>query len=195
MAENAADRHANNSVQLSHYSSFEVLNTSFDLINEAALPSYSLMEKVSLVTATALFCLTGLIGNLAVIVVICRDHVIKRRRHYLYLMSLAVSDLSLLTLVVPLSLANEIADVSSFSIHVCRFHQSLDVLLCTASIWTIVLIAIDRYMAISHPANCQRFRSIPRIRALIIGVSHSLAKILRHCDARNLNVEYIYYRH
>jgi len=150
---------------------FVSLSNSSNCLGQSTAGNYSPFEKVVLGVVTALFCLLGFIGNLAVIYVICTNTVISRHQHNLYLLSLAVSDVLLVVLVVPFSLTNELMGEWPFGELYCRIYLSVDILLCTASIWNIFLIGLDRYVSVSYPTTYRKFRAVHRIRMYILGVS------------------------
>uniref|UniRef100_H2ZCJ6 G-protein coupled receptors family 1 profile domain-containing protein n=1 Tax=Ciona savignyi TaxID=51511 RepID=H2ZCJ6_CIOSA len=115
-------------------------------------------------------CSLGLFGNLTVILVIWKDRVISKHRQNLYLLSLAVADASLVVLVVPFSLTNELLGHWPFGAVYCRIYLSVDILLCTASIWNICVIGLDRYISVKYPMTYRKFRTMPKIRLFIISV-------------------------
>uniref|UniRef100_H2ZCJ5 G-protein coupled receptors family 1 profile domain-containing protein n=1 Tax=Ciona savignyi TaxID=51511 RepID=H2ZCJ5_CIOSA len=117
-----------------------------------------------------LLCSLGLFGNLTVILVIWKDRVISKHRQNLYLLSLAVADASLVVLVVPFSLTNELLGHWPFGAVYCRIYLSVDILLCTASIWNICVIGLDRYISVKYPMTYRKFRTMPKIRLFIISV-------------------------
>uniref|UniRef100_H2ZCJ8 G-protein coupled receptors family 1 profile domain-containing protein n=1 Tax=Ciona savignyi TaxID=51511 RepID=H2ZCJ8_CIOSA len=131
---------------------------------------YSDGEVILLSILTMLLCSLGLFGNLTVILVIWKDRVISKHRQNLYLLSLAVADASLVVLVVPFSLTNELLGHWPFGAVYCRIYLSVDILLCTASIWNICVIGLDRYISVKYPMTYRKFRTMPKIRLFIISV-------------------------
>uniref|UniRef100_H2ZCK2 G-protein coupled receptors family 1 profile domain-containing protein n=1 Tax=Ciona savignyi TaxID=51511 RepID=H2ZCK2_CIOSA len=146
---------------------------------------YSDGEVILLSILTMLLCSLGLFGNLTVILVIWKDRVISKHRQNLYLLSLAVADASLVVLVVPFSLTNELLGHWPFGAVYCRIYLSVDILLCTASIWNICVIGLDRYISVKYPMTYRKFRTMPKIRLFIISVSYTL----------NLNYVFLYLIH
>lgn len=79
--------------------------------------------------------------------------------------NLAMSDLLLALTVLPISLGHDLLGYWVFGDIMCRIWLCIDVLYCTASIWGLVTIAVDRYTATVYPVWYFERRS-PR-RALI----------------------------
>ncbi|CAH1259185.1 ADRA2A [Branchiostoma lanceolatum] len=68
-----------------------------------------------------------------------------------YLVSLAVCDLMVGALIMPFSLANEIMGYWYFGQVWCEVYLMMDVLACTASIWNLCLISLDRLWSVTNP--------------------------------------------
>lgn len=79
--------------------------------------------------------------------------------------NLAMSDLLLALTVLPISLGNDLLGYWVFGEVMCPIWLCIDVLYCTASIWGLVTIAVDRYTATVYPVWYFERRS--PLRALI----------------------------
>ncbi|XP_071441602.1 5-hydroxytryptamine receptor 1-like, partial [Hetaerina americana] len=90
------------------------------------------------------------VGNILVCVAVCLVRKLRRPCNYL-LVSLAVSDLCVALLVMPMALLYEVLGRWSFGPVVCDLWVSFDVLSCTASILNLCAISVDRYLAITKP--------------------------------------------
>ena len=108
------------------------------------------------------------IGNLLVIASVATNKRLRTITNY-YVMSLAVADLLVSCLVMPLSIVVELTGVWSFGQAVCDMWVSCDVLLCTASILNLCCISLDRYFAITKPLAYSTKRS-KRLALSMIGV-------------------------
>lgn len=91
-----------------------------------------------------------IVGNILVCVAVCLVRKLRRPCNYL-LVSLAVSDLCVAILVMPIAMATEIKGKWIFGDIVCNLWVSFDVLCCTASILNLCMISVDRYYAITKP--------------------------------------------
>ncbi|CAG5119654.1 unnamed protein product [Candidula unifasciata] len=90
-----------------------------------------------------------ILGNIFVSTAILVEKSLQGVSNYLIL-SLAMTDLLVAVLVMPLSLINEISIHWFLGNAICDMWISMDVLCCTASILHLVAIAFDRYWAVSN---------------------------------------------
>ncbi|XP_033755961.1 octopamine receptor 2-like [Pecten maximus] len=84
--------------------------------------------------------------------------------------NLAMSDSLLALTVLPISTGNDLLGYWIFGDVMCRVWLCIDVLYCTASIWGLVTIAVDRYTATVYPVWYFERRSPMRALAYIIFV-------------------------
>ncbi|XP_071182532.1 D(4) dopamine receptor-like [Salvelinus alpinus] len=92
-------------------------------------------------------------GNLLVCLSVYREKALKTTTNY-FIVSLAVADLMLAVLVLPLFIYVEFqGGLWSLNMHVCDGLMTMDVMLCTASIFNLCAISIDRFIAVSIPLN------------------------------------------
>jgi len=108
--------------------------------------SYTEWEAALIAAVCGLIVVGTIVGN----VLVCTAVAIVRRLRTpsnLLIVSLAVSDLLVAVLVMPLAVAYEVMGRWSYGQHVCDMWTSLDVMLCTASILNLCAISIDRLVA------------------------------------------------
>lgn len=91
-----------------------------------------------------------IIGNILVCVAVCLVRKLRRPSNYL-IVSLAVSDLCVAIIVMPIAMVYDIMGTWPFGPVICDFWVSSDVLSCAASILNLCMISVDRYYAITKP--------------------------------------------
>ncbi|XP_016426274.1 D(4) dopamine receptor-like [Sinocyclocheilus rhinocerous] len=95
-------------------------------------------------------------GNVLVCLSVYTEKALKTTTNY-FIVSLAVADLLLAVLVLPLFVYAEFQDgVWSLNMTLCDGLMTMDVMLCTASIFNLCAISIDRFIAVSIPLNYNR---------------------------------------
>lgn len=106
------------------------------------------------------------VGNLLVCIAIFTEKSLKPTQNW-FIASLAVSDMLLGLVVMPVSLSRELMGFWVFGPLWCDIHEALDVLLTTASINTLCLISLDRYWSITQAVSYLKKRT-PRRGAFMI---------------------------
>ncbi|TNN18217.1 D(2) dopamine receptor A [Schistosoma japonicum] len=90
-------------------------------------------------------------GNLLVIIAVATTKGLRRVTD-LYIVSLAIADLLVSVLVLPLSIMRQVFGYWPYESHVlCLIWLSFNVFLCSASILNLCCISMDRYIAIAYP--------------------------------------------
>jgi len=110
--------------------------------------------------------LAAIVGNIFVITAIAVERNLRTVANYL-IASLAVADLLVAALVMPLAAVNEVSARWFLGREVCDAWVSLDVICCTASILHLVAISLDRYWAVTRVDYIHR-RSPKRIVGMIV---------------------------
>ncbi|XP_032426190.1 alpha-1A adrenergic receptor [Xiphophorus hellerii] len=109
-----------------------------------------LAKAVALGAVLVVFLLFGVLGNILVILSVLLHHQWRSVTHY-FIANLAAADLLLSSAVLPFSAASEALGRWVFGRSFCNVWAALDVLCCTASILSLCVISIDRYLAVSYP--------------------------------------------
>lgn len=136
-------------------------------IFESVYPStYSVPEIVVASVVVIMLMIVVVVGNMLVIIAIVTEKALKNVQNW-FIASLAVADFFLGIIVMPFSLANELMGYWIFGDWWCDIHAALDVLLCTASIMNLCLIALDRYWSITQAVDYLKKRTPARAIVMI----------------------------
>ncbi len=112
--------------------------------------------------------LVGVLGNSLTCAVILRFRVMQTPTNY-YLLSLAVSDLLVLVLGMPLELY-EMWENYPFLLGEggCYFKTFLFETVCFASILNVTALSIERYVAVVHPLKVKHITTLAHVKKVII---------------------------
>ena len=125
---------------------------------------------IALGVLLGMFVAITIFGNLLVIIAVARERFLRSVTNY-FIVSLAVADLVIGSVVMPFSITLELtAQIWPFGIDWCDLWHSVDVLASTASILNLSVIALDRYWAITDPISYPTRMSTARALWLIVAV-------------------------
>lgn len=113
-------------------------------------------HAVGLGIVLSVFILVAIVGNVLVILsVVCNKHL--QTVTNFFIVNLAMADLLLSIIVLPFSASLEVLGCWVFGRVFCNIWAAVDVLCCTASILSLCIISVDRYIGVKH---CLKYPSI-----------------------------------
>ncbi|XP_069576534.1 5-hydroxytryptamine receptor 1D [Brachyistius frenatus] len=124
--------------------------------------------QVSLYVVLAIVTLATMLSNAFVIATIFLTRKLHTPANFL-IGSLAVTDLLVSILVMPISIVYTVSKTWSLGQIVCDIWLSSDITFCTASILHLCVIALDRYWAITDALEYSKRRTMRRA-AIMVGV-------------------------
>ncbi|XP_059607722.1 dopamine D2-like receptor isoform X2 [Phlebotomus argentipes] len=114
-----------------------------------------------------LFPFFTLFGNVLVIMSVCRERTLQTVTNY-FIVSLAIADLLVAVVVMPFGVYILVNGTWSLPNFVCDFYIAMDVICSTSSIFNLVAISIDRYIAVTQPIKYAKHRNNGRVSLTIL---------------------------
>lgn len=134
--------------------------------SQVSVPELNVYKAVILGLLLGAFIVFGIVGNILVILSVVCNRNLRTVTHY-FIVNLAVADLLLSFTVLPFSAIFEIVDRWLFGRAFCNVWAAVDVLCCTASIMSLCVISVDRYIGVSYPL---RYPTIMTKRRALLAV-------------------------
>ncbi|XP_030068881.1 5-hydroxytryptamine receptor 4 [Microcaecilia unicolor] len=138
-------------------------------VNVSSSEGFSVAEKTVLIAFISAVILMAILGNLLVMVAVCRDRQLRKIKTNYFIVSLAFADLMVSVLVMPFGAIELVQDNWIYGEVFCLVRTSLDVLLTTASILHLCCISLDRYYAICCQPLVYRNKMTPVRIMLMLG--------------------------
>ncbi|XP_051960557.1 5-hydroxytryptamine receptor 4-like [Xyrauchen texanus] len=128
------------------------------------------VERITLAIFLVVVIIMTALGNLLVMVALCKDRQLRKKKTNYFIVSLAFADLLVALVVMPLAAIELTTGQWSYGDTFCLVRTSLDVLLTTASILHLCCIALDRYYAICCQPLVYSNKMTPvRVSLMLIG--------------------------
>lgn len=127
-------------------------------------PGNRMIEVITKIITPILFSIiivVGLVGNIVVMLVILEDRKTERELTptNLLILDLSLADLSFIIFCIPFTGWDYSVGHWVFGLLWCKFNQYLIVVCALSSIYTLVLMSVDRFMAIVYPIECISYRT------------------------------------
>lgn len=126
------------------------------LANNTTYPETIISETTLIIVSTVVpifftfIGITGLLGNALVVLVVLSNQNMRSTTNLL-IINLASADLLFVVFCVPFTGSDYVLDEWPYGDVWCRIVQYLIVVTAHASIYTLVLMSLDRYLAVVHP--------------------------------------------
>ncbi|KAJ8303075.1 hypothetical protein KUTeg_019471 [Tegillarca granosa] len=132
---------------------------------------YALLFKVVSVLVSSIIFIVGLIGNILVVIVVCRTKNMHTPTNC-YLISLAVADSIVLISATLPSVPEPFFEVNEWpwGRPLCSILIFLQYLGVDASSLSITAFTVERYIAICHPMKAQKMCTVNRAKRIIVGI-------------------------
>ncbi|XP_015710922.1 histamine H3 receptor-like [Coturnix japonica] len=139
---------------------------------QPSTPQFSLGVLVLLALLMVLLALVTILGNVLVILAFILDRNLRHRSNYFFL-NLAISDFAVGVFCMPLYIPYALTGTWHLGKGLCKLWLLMDYLVCSASVFNIVLISYDRFLsvtkAVSYRAQ-QGMMSSPVVKMVAIWV-------------------------
>lgn len=119
------------------------------------------LERIVQMTVFILFgfiFVAGLIGNALVVIVVAFNPLMRSTTNIL-IINLAISDLMFVVMCIPFTASDYILPNWPFGDSLCKTVQYMIVVTCLASVYTLVLMSLDRFLAVVHPISSMSIRT------------------------------------
>ncbi|XP_060854847.1 dopamine D2-like receptor [Rhopalosiphum padi] len=113
------------------------------------------------------FPILTLFGNMLVIISVCRERALQSVTNY-FIVSLALADLLVALVVMPFAVYVLVNGKWGLPPFVCDFYIAMDVICSTSSIFNLVAISIDRYIAVTQPIKYAKHKNNRRVWLTIV---------------------------
>ena len=140
-----------------------------NLTSTLQLPTRMSWGSAAIICTCTLLILATIVGNFFICVAVVIVRKLQTPSNLLFV-SLAVSDLLVAILVMPLAVLYEVTGAWTLGRLSCDLWTSLDVMLCTASILNLCAISVDRYFVITRPMRYAVKRTTVHAIAIVASV-------------------------
>uniref|UniRef100_A0A8C3R711 G-protein coupled receptors family 1 profile domain-containing protein n=1 Tax=Cyanoderma ruficeps TaxID=181631 RepID=A0A8C3R711_9PASS len=148
---------------------------------KSTISKLSLGVLVLLAFLMVLLCVVTILGNTLVILAFVMDRNLRHRSNYFFL-NLAVSDFAVGTFCMPLYIPYALTGTWHLGRSLCKLWLVMDYLMCTASVFNIVLISYDRFLSVTKAVRITFLFTVLYIPAIKMVAIWALAFLL-YCPA------------
>merc|ERR1711962_1625765 len=113
-----------------------------------------------------IFITLGIVGNCTVIISIRKYRKLQTVPNF-FVFNLAVADLLFSLLGMPMILITTVCDQWVLGDFLCKLNGLLNSTFCTTSIWTLVMIGVNRYLSVARPRDIRKIYTKRRTCVII----------------------------
>ncbi|XP_053571987.1 histamine H3 receptor [Bombina bombina] len=139
--------------------------------------NFTFSWTVFLAILMGILIVTTVLGNALVMLAFLVDSSLRTQNNY-FLLNLAISDFLVGALCIPLYVPYVLTGRWSFGRHMCKLWLVLDYLLCTSSVFNIVLISYDRFISVTRAVSYRAQQSNSKHAVLKMSMVWLLAFLL-----------------
>ncbi|XP_022107462.1 orexin receptor type 1-like [Acanthaster planci] len=125
----------------------EYMDELYQMLQKVVMPN---AHEWFLIAVYAVLFLTGLAGNLLVCFAVLRNEHMRTVTNY-YIVNMAVADVLVIVLCLPANVIVDTTETWFFGEMACRIFPYIQEVTVSVSVYTLVAIAVDRYLAICRP--------------------------------------------
>ena len=162
----------NDSVSFYNLTNYDVQDPSFTIFSSSSLSTdsshpYPISITIAFAIIGTFVSLLTVFGNILVLISFFVDRQIRQPTNY-FIFSLAVSDFLIGFVSMPFLTLTIYKNKWVLGSFLCDIWLSLDYTICLASIYTVLLITVDRFCSVKIPAKYRNWRTEKRIIFLVL---------------------------
>ncbi|XP_045124465.1 LOW QUALITY PROTEIN: allatostatin-A receptor-like [Portunus trituberculatus] len=140
-----------------NYTKLPLCNNETKVVDEPEF-EYAFIVAIVVPIIFGIIVLVGLFGNTLVVIVIIANKQMRSTTNYL-IFSLAMADLLFIVFCVPFTASDYILPSWPFGSIWCQTVQYLTYVTAYASVYTLLLLSLDRFLAVVHPITALSIRT------------------------------------
>ena len=113
-------------------------------------------------------CVITVLGNILVLIVFARDRHLRAKISNLFILNLAIADLLVGCVSIPLNNLYRDTGLWPFGEATCKFWLTMDFSECTVSVWAVVLISYDRYLLVTKGLGYDKLQTYRKFIVLSV---------------------------
>ncbi|XP_002730936.1 allatostatin-A receptor-like [Saccoglossus kowalevskii] len=124
-------------------------------------------EVIIIPVIFGLVCILGLVGNSLVIIVVLKERKMKTTTN-LFILNLSLADFFFLLICVPVTAVSYASPSWPFRQFICKIVNYLLFVNMYASVYTLLMMSFDRYLAVVYPIRSMKFRNVRNASTVVI---------------------------